>query len=54
MVQGALACGDSASVRKEVAARRAAVELHCVAAFNEQSAKVIFRETLTQPNWPIT
>ena len=29
-------------------------KLHCVAAFNEQSAKAIFRKTLTQPNWPIT
>src|SRR5882724_6208231 len=27
--------------------------LHCVAAFNEQSAEAIFRKTLTQPNWPI-
>jgi hypothetical protein len=26
-------------------------KLHCVAAFNEQSA--IFRKTLTQPNWPV-
>src|SRR5206468_10814205 len=29
-------------------------KLHCVAAFNEQSAKAIFRKTLTQPNWPST
>jgi hypothetical protein len=30
------------------------LKLHCVAAFNEQSAKAIFRKTLTRPNWPIT
>src|SRR6266446_1571117 len=29
-------------------------KLHCVAAFNEQSAKAIFRKTPNQPNWPIT
>ena len=29
-------------------------KLHCVAAFNKQSAKAIFRKTLTQPTWPIT
>jgi len=28
--------------------------MHCVAAFNEQSAKAIFRKTLTQANWPVT
>jgi len=28
-------------------------KVHCVAAFNEQSAKAIFRKTLIQPNWPI-
>jgi hypothetical protein len=26
----------------------------CVVAFNKQSGKVIFRKTLTQPNWPVT
>ena len=26
----------------------------CVAAFNGQSGKGIFRKTLTRPNWPIT
>src|SRR6266478_4964875 len=40
MVQGALACGDG-SVRKEVAARRAAAEVALCAAFNAQSAKEI-------------
>jgi len=28
--------------------------MHCVAAFNEQSAKAIFRKMLTQANWPVT
>ena len=44
MVQGALACGD-ASVRKEVAARGPRPKLRCVAAFNEQSGKAIFRKS---------
>jgi hypothetical protein len=29
-------------------------KLHCVTAFNEQSAKAIFQKTPTQPNWLIT
>jgi hypothetical protein len=29
-------------------------KLHCVVAFNAQSGKVIFRETLIQPNWLVT
>jgi hypothetical protein len=28
-------------------------KLHCVAGFNEQSAKAIFRKMLTQPSWPV-
>jgi hypothetical protein len=27
---------------------------HCVVAFNKQSAKAIFRKTLTQATWPVT
>jgi hypothetical protein len=29
-------------------------KLRCVAAFNEQNGKVTFRQTPTQPNYPIT
>jgi len=53
MVQGALACGD-ASVRKEVAARRAAAEVALRRRLQRAKRKAIFRKTLTQPTWPIT
>jgi AcrR family transcriptional regulator len=53
MVQGALACG-SASAQKEWRRGGPRRKLHCVAAFNERSAKAIFRKALTQPNWPTT
>ena len=39
--------------RKQRAPRRQR-RLRCVVAFNEQSGKAIFRETLIQANWPVT
>ena len=54
MVQGALVPAEMRPLRRKWLRDGRQRKLHCVAAFNEQSAKAIFRKTPTQPNWPLT
>jgi AcrR family transcriptional regulator len=54
MVQGALVPAEMRPLGRKWLRDGRQRKLHCVAAFNEQSAKAIFRKTPTQPNWPLT
>jgi hypothetical protein len=49
MVQGALACGDAGSVRKETAGRRATSEVALRRRLHARSGKAILRKMPMQP-----